>query len=193
MIRPEGMSRRQLRDYLADLTQKVLVRDGPNCWYCNVETSLSNAETGWIPTSRTLEHLLPQAHGGNDALENLCIACRECNAAVRDDSIVKKVSRRERYRIAAVTAVLENENRKRIDQIEAQYSKSASARPLTPNALANIEAARIAAERRERERQFQAERDRRSERAFIDVAKECLDRELYQAIWTRVNSSNSGK
>lgn len=32
------------------------------------------------PTAATLEHILPQTHGGTDALENLALACARCNA-----------------------------------------------------------------------------------------------------------------
>lgn len=41
------------------------------------------------PVSRaTIEHVLPRAHGGTDALENLALACARCNSekGVRHDS-----------------------------------------------------------------------------------------------------------
>lgn len=57
------------------LMRRILRRDGPNCAYCNRETTLDKD----APLERTKDHVLPKARGGTNALTNLVVACRECN------------------------------------------------------------------------------------------------------------------
>jgi 5-methylcytosine-specific restriction endonuclease McrA len=47
------------------------------CIHCGSKLALDL--TGRPLSSASLEHILPRTHGGNDALENLAIACRRCN------------------------------------------------------------------------------------------------------------------
>lgn len=47
------------------------------CLHCN--TNLSVALDGEPISRATIEHIVPQAHGGTDALENLGLACARCN------------------------------------------------------------------------------------------------------------------
>jgi 5-methylcytosine-specific restriction endonuclease McrA len=56
------------------------------CLHCN--THLYVALDGEPISRATIEHILPRAHGGTDALENLGLACARCNAqkGVRHDA-----------------------------------------------------------------------------------------------------------
>jgi len=47
------------------------------CLHCNAHLLVG---LDGEPISRaTIEHIIPQAHGGTDALENLALACARCN------------------------------------------------------------------------------------------------------------------
>jgi len=95
--------------------ERAPYRDGQEAWFgkclhCNAHLVIG---ADGEPISRaTIEHILPQCHGGTDALENLGIACARCNSekGVRHDSkrrgdvrateIVEKLAakRRKRWR-----------------------------------------------------------------------------------------------
>lgn len=47
------------------------------CIHCNARHTIT--EDGAALTSATIEHIVPRAHGGTDALTNLAIACARCN------------------------------------------------------------------------------------------------------------------
>lgn len=47
------------------------------CIHCNARHTIT--EDGVALTSATIEHIIPRAHGGTDALTNLAIACARCN------------------------------------------------------------------------------------------------------------------
>lgn len=47
----------------------VLRRDGPGCHWCGAE---------YAPT---LDHVIPRSMGGSDKIENLVLACEDCNQA----------------------------------------------------------------------------------------------------------------
>lgn len=68
----------------------ILDRDGPNCFFCGVETVAA--------VDRTMEHLLAISDGGNNNPNNLTIACEPCNKAVGSRSIVDKIKFRETKR-----------------------------------------------------------------------------------------------
>jgi hypothetical protein len=52
------------------IRQKVLLRDGPICCYCNL--SLRDEDI-------SLEHITPDSQGGEFRTTNLTIACKDCN------------------------------------------------------------------------------------------------------------------
>lgn len=58
-----------------DSITRRLVRDlaGNCCEYCLLPQSLSPL------ASLQLEHVIPKKHGGDDGLENLALACIDCN------------------------------------------------------------------------------------------------------------------
>jgi 5-methylcytosine-specific restriction endonuclease McrA len=45
-------------------------RDGTGCFYCNTRLNFETA---------TIDHLIPKSQGGSDNLDNLVLACHECN------------------------------------------------------------------------------------------------------------------
>jgi 5-methylcytosine-specific restriction endonuclease McrA len=47
------------------------------CIHCN--TRLEVSDQGDMLGRTSLEHIIPQGHGGTDALENVALACRGCN------------------------------------------------------------------------------------------------------------------
>jgi hypothetical protein len=56
----------------ADLHDRLLETDDRHCAYCQT----TEANTG---QPMTVDHILPQAQGGETTFENLCFACRRCN------------------------------------------------------------------------------------------------------------------
>jgi hypothetical protein len=56
----------------ADLRARLLEADNRHCAYCHT----TEANTG---QPMTIDHILPQAQGGETTFENLCFACRRCN------------------------------------------------------------------------------------------------------------------
>ena len=57
--------------------KKLLYTQDKACCYCHKELELSDA---------TIEHKIPLSKGGNNKIENLSLACKECNQA-KGDSI----------------------------------------------------------------------------------------------------------
>ncbi len=55
------------------LRRQVQKRAGGRCEYCRTSERL----TGY---ALEIDHIVPQAHGGDSTIANLCLACRRCNA-----------------------------------------------------------------------------------------------------------------
>jgi len=56
----------------ADLNDRLLEADNRHCVYCTT----NEANTG---QPMTVDHITPQAQGGETTFDNLCFACRRCN------------------------------------------------------------------------------------------------------------------
>ena len=56
----------------ASLRDRLLETDNLHCVYCQT----TQANTG---QPMTVDHIVPQAQGGETTFENLCFACRRCN------------------------------------------------------------------------------------------------------------------
>ncbi len=56
----------------SSLRLRLTEADGSRCVYC--QTAIEN--TG---QPLTVDHITPQAHGGQNDFDNLCLACRRCN------------------------------------------------------------------------------------------------------------------
>ena len=67
------------RDTIRFSKQNVFLRDLYICQYCGVHT-------GKKPT---LDHVLPQSHGGKSTYENTVCACADCNARKGNDKKVR--------------------------------------------------------------------------------------------------------
>lgn len=92
--RPAGEDDRpaKLRPKRRTATYKALiVRDGPGCFYCG-----KTMGEDW-----TIEHLIPQTHGGNSRVGNLALAHYRCNADAGHLSVMEKIRLRESKQAAA--------------------------------------------------------------------------------------------
>lgn len=76
-----------VRTARAKVENKLLRRDGNECFYCAITF------TEEIPP--TLEHLLSIADGGNNHASNLALCCEACNKEVGDFPIAQKIKIRE--------------------------------------------------------------------------------------------------
>ena len=69
-----------MSNYLSvELRKQLEELDNGQCAYCQTRTD----NTG---QALTVDHIIPLAKGGGNALENLCRACRNCNEAKRDQT-----------------------------------------------------------------------------------------------------------
>lgn len=57
----------------------IYLRDSV-CVYCGVE-----------PKPKTLDHIIPKSKGGEDSIDNLVLACRDCNQR-KADTMVKDLA-----------------------------------------------------------------------------------------------------
>lgn len=79
------------------MRQRLLSRDGKDCWYCRWTMTLGN------PLDRramTLEHLVPKSVRGGNRIGNMVLACLECNNEADNLAIVDKIAMRDRKRAA---------------------------------------------------------------------------------------------
>lgn len=56
----------------ANLREQLLAADDQRCAYCRT----TEANTG---QPMTVDHVIPEAQGGQTTFDNLCFACRRCN------------------------------------------------------------------------------------------------------------------
>lgn len=73
---------------------KLLERDGPDCWFCGDH----------MGDDCTIEHLVPKSKGGTTSLTNLALAHAKCNSDAADLPLVAKIAMRERLRNRERTA-----------------------------------------------------------------------------------------
>lgn len=71
------MARRKKRESTkAQIRDKILAKQNHRCYYCNDPFKGSGDKI----KAPTIEHLTKQAEGGTDDLENIVLACKECNS-----------------------------------------------------------------------------------------------------------------
>jgi len=63
------MTRRRLS---RSLRQRVIADFHNRCAYCHILTAITGAHL-------VIDHLVPEASGGQTVRENLCVACHSCN------------------------------------------------------------------------------------------------------------------
>ncbi len=73
--------RESLSKRLGRVARQIKARDGGACVYCGATAETSGAHLH-------LDHLTPRAHGGADVASNLVLACRACNSARQDMTLV---------------------------------------------------------------------------------------------------------
>lgn len=69
--------------------RRLIERDGSGCFYCSHPTTEDD---------RTVEHLVPIAHGGTNRIGNLCLAHAACNLEAGHLSVFEKIKLRETKR-----------------------------------------------------------------------------------------------
>lgn len=69
----------------------LTLRDGARCHYCNIKLTFD---------SITVDHVVPKARGGSNAIVNLVLACEPCNHS-RADMGYKKFAERMREAMLA--------------------------------------------------------------------------------------------
>ena len=55
----------------------IIARDGCNCHYCKKETVRWHGSV--LPNTTTLDHVVPISKGGGHTMDNVVIACSDCN------------------------------------------------------------------------------------------------------------------
>jgi hypothetical protein len=68
------------------IVNALMKRDGTNCFYCSQKMPEDD---------RSIEHLVPVAHGGPNHLSNLVLAHRKCNTKAGHLSAMDKIRLRE--------------------------------------------------------------------------------------------------
>lgn len=72
----------------AETRAKLLKRDGDECWFCGER----------MGDDCTIEHLIPKADGGRNALANYALAHQSCNNAAANKPLVEKLALRAEMR-----------------------------------------------------------------------------------------------
>lgn len=85
------------RSKLRQRYQTLVERDGPECFYCGepVPALDEECEEGYAPS---VEHLVPNAHGGPNHISNSFLAHACCNNIAGALSAVEKIRLREQMR-----------------------------------------------------------------------------------------------
>lgn len=74
-------NRESLSKRLGKVARQIKARDGNRCVYCKATKESSGAHLH-------LDHLEPKSFGGEDIPTNLVLACRSCNSARKNKSLV---------------------------------------------------------------------------------------------------------
>lgn len=82
----QGVSKKEIT------RQKLLERDGDQCWFCGKP----------VGADKTIEHLVPKSTGGKNAIANYALAHRACNAQAADMPLIEKIELRQRLRAAVL-------------------------------------------------------------------------------------------
>jgi len=72
--------------------EKLLQRDGDECWFCGLA----------MGDDITIEHLVPKSAGGGNKLANYALAHARCNHLAADKPLIEKIELRSAMRAASV-------------------------------------------------------------------------------------------
>jgi 5-methylcytosine-specific restriction endonuclease McrA len=62
------------------------------CFYCGVTLTPAKA-TNHLPTDASIDHVVPQHHGGTNSPDNMVVACCQCNGAKGDSPVAVFLAR----------------------------------------------------------------------------------------------------
>lgn len=71
-----------------NLRRSVIERDGPRCVFCGLDLELNEIH---------LDHVIPEARGGETTRQNLQVTCRKCNTekgALGEQEFMDRLRRR---------------------------------------------------------------------------------------------------
>jgi len=85
-------TKRSKKDWV--IVETLMKRDGIDCFFCWQEMDAED---------RTLEHLVPLAHGGPNHISNLVLSHSKCNGLAGSKSVMEKIRIRESSRPGGVT------------------------------------------------------------------------------------------
>ena len=71
-----------------DIREKLLQRDGNDCWFCGTH----------MGDDCTIEHLIPKSKGGRNILSNYALAHASCNQKAANIPLVEKMALRAKMR-----------------------------------------------------------------------------------------------
>lgn len=80
-----GKPRKKLSDR-GILRELLAERFGAICFYCGHDLVL-DFRFGLGQWDATIDHKMPRCRGGSNNIDNLCLACKECNAAKADRTV----------------------------------------------------------------------------------------------------------
>lgn len=91
-VRPDGGPFRKDAETSASAQakrrQRLIERDGADCWFCGVP----------LGDDITIEHLVPKSEGGRNTLANYALAHQRCNLQAANLPLVKKIALRAEMR-----------------------------------------------------------------------------------------------
>ena len=105
---PAVRARLALAIALTDATFERMSVRGEACWVgrcLHCKTKVVVPEKGPVPGNVTIEHIVPQTHGGTNELANVALACAGCNHEKGRRHDLKNV--RDPARLALEQALLE--------------------------------------------------------------------------------------
>lgn len=64
------------------LIAQLVRRDGSRCHYCGRQLT-QNKSAEYVATGCSIDHVIPISRGGSSDIDNLVLACRQCNGRKR--------------------------------------------------------------------------------------------------------------
>ena len=61
------------------LVKALIIRDGPDCHWCGCTLTVPGPNPPLLLTDRTIDHVIPWSLGGTNFIDNLVLACSDCN------------------------------------------------------------------------------------------------------------------
>lgn len=102
------------QDRKREIASYLIKRYGNCCHYCGCDLLPTQAETPFPSAMQTLDHIVPQSAGGQWKIDNLVLACLECNQLRKstDYEAFKRLRRAARVEAAATKNAEHKPNRR---------------------------------------------------------------------------------